>query len=367
MNELEQARAQIDDIDVQIARLFEARMDASAAVAHYKQEHGIPVLDAAREASVLEKRTKLVSDLDIRSYYVTVQQCIMDVSKQYQHRLLEGMSVAYSGVEGAFANIAAGRIFPDARLCPYVDFQAAYDAVLNGECDVAVLPVENSYAGEVSQVIDLMFSGPLYVNGVYTLHINQNLLGVKGASLADVKLVKSHPQALAQCAGFIRDNGFATQETVNTARAAAEVAAAGDVSVAAIASIETAKLYGLEVLASTINESALNTTKFAVFARTSNDAQNRDRGTFMMLFAVNNEAGALARAIGIIGRYGFNMHTLTSHPVKNKPWQYYFYVEAEGDERTSEGQEMLAELAQECAKLKIVGHYALEVDLEDKR
>ena len=145
-----------------------------------------------------------------------------------QHKLLEGMKVGYSGVEGAFAHIAAGRIFPESNRISCRDFKSAYEWVANGECDVAVLPIENSYAGEVGQTIDLIFSGGLFINGIYELEIHQNLLGLPDATVDDIKKVTSHPQALGQCHDYIKLRGFDTEEANNTAIAAKTVAETND-------------------------------------------------------------------------------------------------------------------------------------------
>ena len=158
-------------------------MEAVRSVAAYKKERGLPIEDKEQEARVIKGRSALVEDPELRSFYVNFLQDTMDVSKRWQHYLMEGLRVAYSGVEGAFAHIAAGRIFPDGELESYPSFESAYEAVEKGECDVAVLPIENSFAGEVGQVLDLMFSGDLYVNGVYDLSINQNLLGMASTAL----------------------------------------------------------------------------------------------------------------------------------------------------------------------------------------
>lgn len=163
------------------------------------------------------------------------------------------MRIAFSGVEGAFASIATGKIFPDGIRVPFSDFKDAYNAVSRGDCDSAVLPIENSYAGEVGQVMDMIFSGPLYVNGVYDLPLNQNLIGLPQAGIDDIKVVVSHPQALAQCASYIKDHGFEQQSYTNTALAAQYVKQQNDKRIAAIASDETARLYGLKVLESKIN------------------------------------------------------------------------------------------------------------------
>ncbi len=365
MKSLEDARANIDALDTQIAKLFEARMHEVEDVALYKQANGLPIVDATRENSAQSAHAQDIYDPTIRSYYADFQRSVVEISKAYQRQLLQGMRVAYSGVEGAFANIAARRIFPEEQIVGFLNFQEAYDAVVSGDCDCAVLPVENSYAGEVSQVIDLMFTGSLHVNGIYTLRILQNLLGIPGTTIKDVHKVVSHPQALAQCMPYLKEHGFVTEDAVNTARAAAMVAQAGDKSIAAIASAETSNLYGLEVIERNINKSLMNTTRFAVFSRCENLAQASTQGTFMMLFAVNNETGALANAINVIAKHGFNMTTLRSHPLKNKPWQYYFYVEIEGDKSSESGKSMLSELQEHCSQIKIVGHYHKEVPLED--
>jgi chorismate mutase/prephenate dehydratase len=166
MTELEKARQTINDVDKQMAELFVRRMQAARAVAEYKREHGLQVFDAAREAEVIKRNSQMIEDETLKSYYVEFLQNNMEVSKNYQHRILEGMRVAFSGVEGAFANIAANKVFPDAIAMPYPDFKSAYESVVKGECDAVILPIENSYNGDVGQVMDLAFFGSLYINGV---------------------------------------------------------------------------------------------------------------------------------------------------------------------------------------------------------
>ena len=365
MDELQSARETINRIDSEMAKLFGKRMEAVKKVAEYKEARGLPILDEEREKQVIAHNASAYSDEATRTFYVTFLQDLMNVSKRYQHRLLEGLNVAYSGVEGAFADIAARRIFPDAVHTGYPNFDAAYKAVQNGECECAVLPIENSYAGVVGHVMDLMFEGDLYVNGIYTLPITQNLLGIEGGSISSVRTVVSHPQALAQCAEYIKAHGWKAEQAPNTAIAAQRVAEGKDPSVAAIASAETASLYGLQLLDHDINESSANTTKFAVFSRTEARPLN-DQSKFLLLFTVNDVAGALAKAINVISDYGFNMKALRSRPVRKKDWQYYFYVEAEGDETAENGQEMLKELAKQCETLKIAGHYQTEISLRKK-
>lgn len=362
MTELEKARQIINEVDKDMASLFEKRMDAVRTVAEYKRIHGTQVTDAAREAEVIKRNSAYITNEDYKSYYISFLQHNMDVSKSYQHRLLEGMRVAFSGVEGAFANIAAGKVFPDAVAVPYPDFKSAYNAVVDGECDCVILPIENSYNGDVGQVMDLSFFGPLYINGIYDIGVVQNLLAVKGTTIDQIKQVISHPQALGQCAGYIKKHKLETIEAVNTAVAAKQVAEMGRHDIAAIASDDAAEKYGLEKIESHINESNNNTTRFAVFSRSAKTPSKDDRH-FIMLFTVTNEAGSLGKAISIIGENGFNLKALKSRPTKELIWSYYFYAEGEGNINTSEGKKMLDELKEKCSEIKVIGSFEKEISL----
>lgn len=362
MTELEKARLTINEVDKEMARLFEKRMDAAKVVAEYKKLHGMQITDAAREAEVVKRNSALIENEDYKSYYISFLQHNMDLSKNYQHRLLEGMKVAYSGVEGAFANIAAKKVFPDGIAVPYPDFKSAYTSVVNGECDCVILPIENSYNGDVGQVMDLAFFGSLYINGIYDIGVVQNLLGVKGAKLGDIRTVISHSQALGQCANYIKKHGFEAEEAVNTAVAAKKVAEMGRRDIAAIASDEAAEKYGLIKLESHINESNNNTTRFAVFSRSAKTPSSADNH-FILLFTVTNEAGSLGKAISIIGENGFNLKALKSRPTKELVWNYYFFAEGEGNINSESGKKMLLELKEKCSELRVAGSFEKEVFL----
>ena len=358
---LKEARREINEVDAQMAELFVRRMRAAEKVAQYKKEHALPVLDATREEQVVQTNAKLVEDETLREYYINFIRNNMAVSRSYQERLMTGMRVAYCGTEGAFAHIAAGKLFEGAVRVPYKDFVSAYRAVESGECDAVVLPVENSYNGEVGQVTDLLFSGSLYVSEMLDLAVSHDLLVTPGTRLEDIREVVSHPQALAQCAEYIRNNGWSTAEYSNTALAAKYVAEAGNKSIAAIASEEAAEVFGLEVLARNINASRNNTTRFAALSRVETRRHAKRMGEhFILLFTVKHEAGALAKAVDIIGRYGFNMRTLRSRPMKEAMWQYYFYVEGEGDVYTEAGEWMMRELGLFCDRVKLAGTYFQE-------
>lgn len=273
-------------------------------------------------------------------------------------------TVAYGGIEGSFSYIAADKICTNAEKISCKSFKEAYEKVENGECDAAVLPIENSFAGEVGQVSDLMFTGSLYINGVYELAVSQNLLGVPGSSLSSIKTVLSHQQALDQCAVFLYDNGISTRAFENTAVAAREVSKINDISIGAVASIETAELYGLKVLAENINESAHNITKFALFTK-ANHYENNDEqfSTFIMMFTVPNGPGTLAKPLTVLGDYGYSMRVIRSRPVKDINWRYYFYTEVEGRISSENGEKMIEEFKKCCSSLKILGTYKPELRL----
>ena len=360
-SKLEEARRIINEVDGQMAELFIKRMRAAELVYEHKRAVGLPILDQAREDAVIEQNAALVDDEILKGYYIDYLKHLMSLSRAYQYRLQSGLKVAYSGVEGAFAHIAAGRIFPEGNRISYRDFKAAYDAVTTGECDVAVLPIENSYAGEVGQTMDLIFSGGLFINGIYELEIHQNLLGVPGATVQDIRRVVSHPQAISQCHDYIKMRGFETEEANNTAVAAKSVADAADRSVGAIASTETAEIYGLTVVEANVNKSGENTTRFAVLSKVR--AVCPTLTSSVLMFTVKNEAGSLATAISIIGKYGYNMTALRSRPMRKHSWQYYFYIEIDGTTDTDDGACMLRELDRVCDRLKVVGTFAPHTEI----
>lgn len=360
-NSLEETRRIINEIDSQMAELFVKRMGAVEKIYEYKRQFGLPILDSKRENRLIEKNTSLIESDVLKCYYIDYLRNMMSLSRAYQYRLQKGLKVGYSGVEGAFAHNAAGRIFPESNRVSCRDFKAAYNSVVSGECDVAVLPIENSYAGEVGQTIDLIFSGELFINGIYELEIHQSLLAAPDAKIDDIKKVISHPQALAQCHDYIAHKGFETEEASNTAVAAKLVASAGNKALGAIASEETAALYGLKVLETNINKSGENTTRFAVLSKVLTNAAALS--STVLMFTVKNEAGSLAKAISIIGKYGYNMTALRSRPLKKHSWQYYFYIELDGTVDTDSGIKMMEELNKVCDKLKVAGTFSPHAEI----
>lgn len=364
--DLEEARKVIEETDKEMAELFERRMDAVRDVAKYKTERGLQVEDKARETALIREQSECIKDEELKPFYVQFLQNTMDVSKRWQHRLMDGLRVAYCGVEGAFSEIAEKRFFPDGTGIPFNSFEAAYESVVDGTCDTAVLPIENSNSGEIGQVIDLMFLGDLYVNGVYEVFISQNLLGVPGANKDDITKVISHPQALTQCRNYIKEHDLEIEAAENTALAAKEVLELNDIHTAAIASQEAADVYGLQVLDHDINESRMNTTRFAVFSKAENKNAGKKKGSaFILLFTVKDEVGGLAKAISVISAFDFNMRVLRSRPMKGLLWHYYFYAELEGNDCSDRGRQMLRTLRGVCHTVKVAGRYSTSDDLKE--
>lgn len=353
------ARKIISDTDKEIAALFEKRMNAVKDVAEYKRVNGIPVEDSARENHLIENNSVLVEDDEIRSYYINFLKNTMKLSKDFQHKILDGTRVAFSGVKGAFAELAVRRIFPDGVPVAYPDFKAAYKAVEKGECECAVLPIENSYEGDVARVMDLTYFGSLFINGVYDMAVEQHLFGTPDAHRKNIRKVISHPQALGQCAEYITENGLETEEAVNTAYAAESVAKAGDSSVGVICSLEAGHEYGLKLIDRKINKDSTNTTRFAVYSRIPRGESAGD-GNFIILFTVRDEAGSLSKAISVFGESGYNLKALKSRPSKDVIWNYYFFLEGEGKLSYEDEKKMLSELSEVCTNVRLVGRYGKE-------
>lgn len=361
MKDLNETREGINKIDEQMTKLFIDRMKLCKDVAEYKKENSMPIYDASREENVINKNLKLIEDETIKPFFVNYIKGLLKVSKEYQRSLLTGLKVSYSGIEGAYGYIAASRMYPNCELISNSNFTQAFKSVESGASDRAVLPIENSFAGDVGEVMDLIFSGSLYINRMFDLEVEHNLMVNEGVNINDIKIVVSHPQALAQCSNFIEENNFKTIEEVNTAFAAKRLKDSSDKTMAVIASKETADAYGLKIVKEKINNSGLNTTRFASFSRVMSNYQDigASKKNFIIVFTVKNVAGALAKCLDIIGAHGFNMRNLRSRPMKDLMWTYYFFCEIEGDLESNDAKSMFIALNTFCDRLKIVGNYII--------
>ena len=364
MDLLQQARTEIDAVDAEMASLFERRMRAVADVARYKAQTGKPIFDAVREAAVLDKNTARLQDETLRPYYRTFLQEAMAVSRAYQRAMLGRDTAAYQGVQGAWSHIALRRLFPFSRALSFATWAEVFDAVQNGDAEFGVLPFENSNAGDVSTVLDLLYTHPgLIVARMCDLPIRQDLLGVPGATLAGVRTVISHPQALAQSSVFLQQHGLTTQPWSNTADAAKHIAELKDPSVAAIASAETADLYGLQILAAGVNADGDNTTRFIVVGRAEQPPVMTGEGQRLaLLFTARHEPGRLAAVLDQIGARSFNMECIKSRPLPHVPFQYYFYVQlvCPAGSTRADCEALLDILRTDCSTLRLVGAFTLD-------
>jgi chorismate mutase/prephenate dehydratase len=353
MNELEKARQTIDAVDAEMAACFERRMDAVKSVVAYKKEHDLPILDTGRESAVLEKNFARIQNETYRPYYADYLKYNMALSRQYQAAILGQDRAAYQGVEGAYAHIALKTLFPRSQAVSYLTWDAVFNAVEAGDAACGVVPFENSHAGDVSAVLDLCYNHKLFIQDMYDLSVSHCLLGVHGAQLSDIREVYSHQQAIAQSERFLKMLSLPAHPMENTAVAAKFVADSKDRTKAAIASAETAALYGLDVLARCINTDGDNTTRFIVIGKTCPADGNR----FSILFTVDNKPGKLAQVIQKIGETGFNMECIKSRPMPHVPFEYYFYAELVGSPRDEGARALLDGLSQICRTVRLLGVY----------
>ncbi len=375
MDMLQAARVEIDEIDKLMAELFCKRMDAVKNVVEYKKTNGMAVLDAQREELVVQKNSERLKVAEYREYYEDFIRHTMAVSRAMQKKILSRDMVAYQGAEGAFTHIAAQALYPHGTLTPCATWADVFDAVTNGEVQCGVLPFENSHAGDVSEVLDLCYATQnIVVSEVIDLPISQNLLCVKGAKLADIKKIISHPQALSQSAKMIKSLGVEVQSCPNTAIAAEHVAKQADKSLAAIASAKTAELYGLSMLMENVNESKDNTTRFIVIEKNENTANyckkiainskeenehaKKDGSQrFSLLFTSKHEVGSLSKIIQAVASFGYNMECIKSRPIPHANWEYYFYTELVGIPT----EELLSAIKESCHTMRLLGVYKRQV------
>lgn len=362
MNKLDKARNEINTIDQQMANLFEKRMEAVEAVVQYKIENNKPVFDASREQELIKRNVSLIENEIYKQSYITFFQTVLDVSKAYQKAIINKDIVAYAGTYGAFSYLACEKLFATFQKQSFTTFQEVFRAVDRQEVAYGVVPFENSYTGEVGEVSDLLREYNVYIIDTYDLKVDQNLLGIKGANLSQIKQVYSHPQAISQCSLFLRGREFECIPYANTALAAQFVSEKQDPTMAAIASKDTATLFNLDIIESNIHTVADNTTRFIVIAKDMQEVGTH----FQMLFTTKNETGALAKAMNIIASNGFNMESIKSRAIPNDAWSYYFHVEIEGNLKDVKTKAMIEVLHDVCTDIKVLGAYTKRGASHDK-
>lgn len=264
--------------------------------------------------------------------------------------------IAYQGIAGAFSEQAAREFAPDAEVVGFASFEEAFAATVRGECTHACLPVENSLAGSINQTYDLLSDSVLHVVGERIVRVHHNLLARPGVTLAEVRRVYSHPQALAQCAEYLRAHRFEAVTDFDTAGAAKLLSENGGEGRAAIASKRAAEEYGLTVLAERIEDRPFNFTRFFLLAADESPRQDRPNKTSMII-ATKHRPGDLVACLEEFPKHGINMSKLESRPRRDKPWSYLFYVDIEGHVDDAPVAAAMTGLMRKAAFVKYLGSY----------
>lgn len=373
--DLLECRNKLDVIDKQIVKLFEERMDICGKVAETKIASGKAVYDAEREKQKLDAVSAMA---DSEFNQVAVRELfsqMMSISRKYQYSILaehgralklgferldklpmDGVRVVHQGVEGAYSHAAALQYFGEnASIYHVAHFEDAMKEVQLGNADYAVMPIENSSAGAVIDMYDLLTRYDNYIVAETFLPVEHALLGVPGAKLSDIKTVFSHPQALMQCSQFLNDNGFKQISVENTAVAAKHVVEEGDKTQAAVASEIAGKLYGLELLKPAIQNNQGNTTRFIILA--NRKVYQKNAGKISLCFELPHTSGSLYNMLGNFIFNHVNMMMIESRPIPGRNWEYRFFVDIEGNLQDAGVKNALRGIGAEALNFKILGNY----------
>ena len=372
MKDLSEIRQEIDRVDRELIDLFRRRMDCAKAVGLYKKENGLPVLNPAREEEILDRVEQEGGEYGL--YARLMFQNIMELSRALQHNIIgtgealrekianashdlaqEGVTVAYQGIRGANSHEAALQLFPEARLRHYKSFADVFAAVDSGEVRYGVLPVENSTAGSVSAVYDLILKHRFYIVGALDLSIDHCLAALRQSELEDIEIVRSHPQALSQCASYIEKRGWESVSSANTAVAARDVAREKRLNVAAICSKKAADEYGLKLLDSHLQDSDCNTTRFIVISKTLCMTGNANK--ISLCFSLPHVERALYSLLCRFCSLGLNLTKIESRPIADRDFEYLFYLDFAGSLHSASVVDLLCQLSEELPEFSFLGNY----------
>ena len=376
--ELSEYRNKLDSIDEEILRLFSERMNIAAEIASWKQENSLPVLDVRREKEKLQ-RIEEMSDPELSDYTFTLFSMLMELSRSRQNRILHRESletraieaalrdtpqlfpekaiVACQGVEGAYSGIACEKLFARPSIFYFSSFDAVFTAVEKGLCRYGVIPVENSTAGTVNAVYDLMVKHDFRIVRSVRIKVDHNLLVRPGTRAEDITEIYSHGQALTQCAGFLQR--FPNAKIIpceNTAVAAKMVAESADPGVAALSSRSCAKLYGLEILMASVQDSDNNYTRFICISKNLEIYPGADHTSLMMV--IRDEPGTLHHVLARFYVLGINMHKLESRPIPGRNWEYRFYFDLDTSVYSPKFIQLMGELGDICEEYEYLGSYS---------
>ena len=375
--DLTEIRKDIDKIDDELVRLFCARMNLSAQVADYKKANNMPILVPARERAILQNVAEKAGP-EMADYTRVLYSMLFELSRSYQSKrngelsaLYEEISqsiertpklfpqtpiVACQGVEGAYSQIACEKIFKSPFIMYFKNFEAVFTAIEQGMCQYGILPIENSTAGSVTKVYDLMIKHNFSIVRTFRLKIDHNLLVIPGTQLSDIKTVYSHEQAINQCSEFLQSlPGVNVIPVANTAVAAEMVAKFARHDVAALSSRSCAELYGLECLAASVQDKGNNRTRFICISKNLEIYPGSDKTSIMMILP--HKPGSLYRVLARLYTLGINVTKLESRPIPDREFEFMFYFDLETSIYSEEFVQLICELDELCEEFKYLGSY----------
>ena len=375
--ELSDYRARIDQIDRQLVELFAQRMNTAAGIAAYKKEHGLPVLDPVREREKLLDVAAQAPE-DMRDYTASLYTMLFELSRCYQGRLLgstspltteiqtaidqtpnlfpSNVSVACQGVAGAYSQLACDKLFKLPHIMYFASFEAVFAAIERGLCRYGVLPLENSTAGSVNAIYDLMMKHDFRIVRSVRLKIDHNLLVKPGTKRSDITEIYSHQQALSQCEQYLQAfPGVKVIPCENTAVAAQKVAE-GDGHAAALSSRSCMKLYGLECLEAGVQDQGSNFTRFICISKNLEIYPGADRTSLMAVLP--HEPGSLCRVLSRFYALGLNLNKLESRPMPERNFEFMFYFDLETPVYAPEFLQLMGELPSLCEEFSYLGSYS---------
>ncbi len=377
--ELKDVREQIDQLDRELVELFVRRMNCSAQVAEYKRNNHMQVLDPARERALLDKVSELAGE-EFEEYTRTLYSTILSLSRSYQHTRLsvesplyreivsalentsplfpDRATIACQGVEGAYSQIAAERLFRAPNILFFSNWEKVFSAIEAGLCRYGVIPIENSTAGSVKQVYDLMIDRKFRIVRTVRIKIDHNLLAKDGVKLSDIREIYSHEQAINQCASFLATLGPDVKITrvENTAMAAQMVAQSDRRDVASLSSRSCAAQYGLSVLRSSVQDNGNNHTRFICITNQTEIYPGADRTSLMIV--APHKPGALYRILSRFNALGINLLKLESRPIPDRDFEFMFYFDLKASVYSPKLAQLLSELEAECDEFSYLGSYS---------
>lgn len=372
MKDLSEIRVEIDKIDSELIELFKKRMDCAKAVGLYKKENNIPVLNQNRENEILDSVEEKGGEYG--SHARLLFSNIMELSRALQHNIVgsgkqlradilnasskmqtENVKVGYQGIKGANGHEATLKLFPYGEAVNYKTFADVFEAVDKGEIAYGVLPVENSTAGSVSAVYDLILKHRFYIVKTLDLPIDYCLAGLMQSELSDIEKVWSHSQSLSQCANYIAKHNFASTPFENTAVAAREAASEKRLNVAAICSYKAAEEYGLKILDNHLQDDKGNTTRFIVISKTLCIPENANK--ISLCFSLPHVTGSLYGLLCRFNSLGLNLTKIESRPRKGKDFEYLFYLDFSGSVHSYNVIDLISQLSEEMPEFSFLGNY----------